>query len=240
VLFGCFSSISYGIVIYGLFINHPDQLDLRIEILQLIVLMAVLSWFSVVGGYISQLRQRINRTNSELSIALTKIEQLVEIDDLTGVYNRRKMLEILKREKALADRGGDGFAICLFDLDHFKQINDSFGHLAGDNVLQLLTKEVQKEIRASDSLARYGGEEFVVILSRTNLEGALEYAERIRIRVEKISHPNLGHKKNVTISIGVVGYTPSESLESLLSKADEALYVAKTNGRNRVEFYKGK
>lgn len=237
VLFGCFSSISYGVVIYGLFLNHPDQLDLSIEILQLIVLMAVLSWFSVVGGYISQLRQRVNRTNSELSIALAKIAQLVEIDDLTGVYNRRKMLEILKREKARADRGGDGFAICLFDLDHFKQINDNFGHLAGDNVLQVLTTEVQKEIRASDFLVRYGGEEFVVILSSTNLDGALEYAERIRIRVAEISYPNLADTTRVTISIGVVCYTPPESLERLLTKADEALYVAKTKGRNRIEIY---
>lgn len=240
VLFGCFGAISYGIVIYGLLIHHPDKLDLRIEILQLIVLIAVLSWFSVVGGNISQLRQRINRANSELTTALTKIEQLAVLDDLTGIYNRRKMMELLKHEKALADRGGAGFAICLFDLDHFKQINDNFGHIVGDNVLQLLTKEVQKEIRASDSFSRYGGEEFIVILNNTNMEGALEHAERIRVRVEEISHPDLDDERNVTISIGIVCYMSVETIERLLSRADEVLYAAKSNGRNRIEIWKEK
>lgn len=238
--FAMFSLASYGVVILGLYVNHPDKVDLRLEFLQLIVLAAVLPWFSVVGGYISRLRTKLNRINTDLTGALAMIEKLAVRDDLTGVFNRRKMIEILRREKALADRSGTAFSICLFDLDYFKHVNDTYGHLVGDEVLRTLTKEVQKELRASDSISRYGGEEFVVILSNTDLDGSLEYAERIRKRTEEIVHPELHDHRNVTISIGVVSYTSDESIESLLARADKALYAAKANGRNRIEFLEKK
>ena len=149
------------------------------DILSIVVLAVVLPWFSLVGGYITKLR-------SQISHALSTIERLAIIDDLTQVFNRRQMYKILEHQKALVDRGIHPFSICIFDLDHFKQVNDTFGHSAGDIVLKTIAQETQRNLRNIDHIARYGGEEFILILTNVEKDQAMICADRIRKIVKRI------------------------------------------------------
>ncbi len=228
------SLASYALVIWLLVLNRPEAVDLQVEIMHWIVLAVVLPWFSLVGGYISQLRTTISKANSELSEALSTIEVLAIHDELTQVYNRRHMLDLLQKEKARADRHAPHFCLGIVDLDHFKNVNDRFGHLVGDTVLRTLVRDIGLEIREADFLARYGGEEFVMVLADTDLAGALRVAERMRKRAENCPYPGLPEDFRVTISIGLTEYVPVESIEMVLARADSALYQAKHRGRNQV------
>jgi diguanylate cyclase (GGDEF)-like protein len=224
----------YGFVIFSLLAHH-HEINLQIEILRWIVLAAVLAWFSLIGSYIYGLRKRVVKANSELSTAMKTIEQIAIQDELTEIYNRRHMLTILKREKALADRGYPPFSFCILDIDNFKSVNDTYGHLAGDMVLRTLAQAIQKDIREEDYVARYGGDEFVLILTYPCLTDAVVCAQRLRKLSENLSFQGFSESFQITISIGVTVYQPFESTDSLLTRADHALYRAKVNGRNRVE-----
>ncbi|MDI6798167.1 MAG: GGDEF domain-containing protein, partial [Desulfatibacillaceae bacterium] len=225
---------SFGISILALHLRHPNILDLRQEILQLVVLAAVLPWFSVIGAYISRLRHNITTANTKLSEAFVTIERMAVMDPLTNVYNRRKLLEILAQEMGRANRGGPVFSVCMIDIDHFKKVNDRFGHIKGDAVLEGLARAIGAVLRSHDTLARFGGEEFVVVLPQTGLAGTLSYAHRMRSMVENLRFGGLPDSFSITISIGVASYEPGESIESLLARADAAMYSAKAQGRNCV------
>jgi two-component system cell cycle response regulator len=158
-------------------------------------------------------------------------------DPLTQVYNRRYMDERLTGEFAFALRHGSPLSILMLDIDHFKQVNDSHGHLAGDEVLKSLAVTLQKTIRVEDLLARYGGEEFLIVARGADPTNATILAERIRRTVQKVVIPwqNLGLQ--ITLSVGIATRTPDKpyaTLEALLSAADGALYAAKEAGRNCV------
>lgn len=224
----------YGVVIAALFAFRPESINLRLELLQLAVLGLVLPWFSMVGGYLSGLRHRLAHSNAELSQALTTISELAVTDQLTGVYNRRRMVEVLEKEKALADRGGPAFAICLFDLDHFKKVNDTLGHLHGDMVLRAFGQGLLGTLRTQDTLARYGGEEFVLVLPQTDEQGALACAERVRLLARELRFPEFPPGFCVTVSAGVAVYGPGEEIENLLARVDAAAYEAKQKGRDQV------
>lgn len=234
ITYAVFSIISYTLVVILLATHHPDQIDFRIEALQWIVFAAVLAWFSIVGSYISSLRQKLSATNHDLKTALNTINELAIHDDLTQAYNRRHMFERLKHEKATADRGGSGFSVAIFDLDHFKKVNDTYGHQKGDDVLKFLIQTVKHEIREIDCVARYGGEEFVIIMSRTAAKGAEECAQRIQKIVAEMKFPSFPASFGITISIGLAIYQPTESIDQLIARADKALFRAKAAGRNQV------
>ncbi len=233
--FALFTLCSYGLVVGLLFYNHPEQVNARIEFLQLIVFGTVLFWFSIIGSYISSLRNRLSTANHELQNACNTIIDLAMHDDLTQVYNRRQMFKELTRTKSLADRGGIPFSIAIFDLDHFKLVNDSYGHQKGDVILKRLVQKCAAELRESDIIARYGGEEFIVIMVDTDINGAVESSQRILESVHKTRYPGFPASFRVTISIGVASYRPVESIDDLILRADNALYQAKANGRNRLE-----
>ncbi len=163
-------------------------------------------------------------------------------DALTGVYNRRYIDRRLPEEAARARRHGHALSCLYLDIDHFKQVNDTLGHLAGDEVLRETAHRIKTELRQSDALARFGGEEFVALLANTDLNSAMVVAERIRASVANtlfaISHSN---PIPISISIGIASLTDNDRHESietiavqLLAKADHALYEAKEGGRNRV------
>jgi diguanylate cyclase len=229
-----FSLASYAIIILLLFKYHPDKINLRIELLQWVVLAAILFWFSIIGSYISGLSQRLSDTNRSLQNALNTISELAIHDELTKAFNRRHLFEELHRQKALADRGSSFFSIALFDLDHFKHANDTYGHLKGDDILKHLIQAVKHEIREVDCLARYGGEEFIIIMTNTDIKRAEECSNRIKKVVEKLKFPGLPESFSITISIGITIYNPNESIEHIISRADKALYRAKSAGRNQV------
>ncbi|SCY71980.1 GGDEF domain-containing protein [Desulfoluna spongiiphila] len=220
---------SYAAVLFFLHRQDPSGFNTRLEVMNLLILMVVLPWFSLVGGYITSLREKVAR-------AMATIEKLAIHDDLTQVFNRRQMFQILEREKALGDRGVHPFSICIFDLDHFKRVNDTFGHEAGNTVLRTVAQAIQKNLRDIDHIARYGGEEFILILTNSGVSEAMQCAERVRALTEGLSYEGLPADFRVTISVGVTKYTPSEDIKASITRADDALYRAKRNGRNRVEY----
>lgn len=225
----------YGSVILLLSSNHPDMIDLKIEIIQWLVFAFTLVGFSLVGSDLSTLRQALRSRNIELKAALERVNEIAITDELTGIFNRRHILNVLKYQKSMADRGDYIFVVCFADLDHFKQVNDRFGHSTGDIVLQkfaVLTKDVIREV---DYIARFGGEEFLLILVKTSLPEALVVSERIRKSIGKFSFGDLSPDLHMTVSIGVTEYHSGERIEELLDRADAALYRAKESGRNRVE-----
>jgi two-component system, cell cycle response regulator len=160
---------------------------------------------------------------------------LATTDALTGLLNRRAFLESTGREVARAKRYNDRLSVILLDVDHFKHINDKRGHAAGDLVLTAVGKLLNNALRTCDIVARWGGEEFVLVLPSTSLEGAEQTAERVR---ELMEHADIkdgnGDRIPVTASFGVATYTGSENLEQVVDRADRAMYLAKSGGRNRV------
>ncbi len=164
-----------------------------------------------------------------------EIYRLMTIDGLTGVYNKRYFREVLEKEMSRSIRYDRSFAVVLFDIDHFKQINDSHGHLAGDAILRQLGSLVQGRARRDDIIARVGGEEFAALLPEVQEEGASEFARTLRELIEATPFYFEGTRIPVTISLGVAFWNPSlRTAEDILKVADENLYRAKRAGRNRV------
>jgi diguanylate cyclase (GGDEF)-like protein len=184
-----------------------------------------------LGRQAAQLQRQVDERTRDLLIANRRLDELASTDGLTGVYNRRRFLELagLERERA---QGGSA-CIALFDLDRFKLINDAHGHLAGDAVIRGAIEVIRQHCRHGDLVGRYGGEEFVLCLPDTGLPLARDIAERIcaALAVTTVSHD--GRSIPVTASIGVAALRPGESIEQWLSRADKALYEAKRAGRNR-------
>ncbi|MCB0327136.1 MAG: diguanylate cyclase [Bdellovibrionales bacterium] len=164
------------------------------------------------------------------------LRNLAMRDPLTKIYNRRYFMDMLNREISYAQRSNLPLTCMLFDLDHFKKINDSYGHQAGDLVLQTVAQRIAKELRIYDAFARYGGEEFAIMLRATALDNALILAERIRSIVEKLSTQVDGKDVKVTVSLGVASLQSGQfsSPDDLLRVADRYLYQAKEKGRNRI------
>ncbi len=198
-----------------------------------------------VGGvdYITKPFQQVEvlaRANTHITLQKQKIllQKLALIDDLTGLNNRRNLSAILKRERKLAKRHNYELACLMFDLDHFKQINDTYGHEFGDVILQKFADIILQNSRSSDYGFRYGGEEFVILLPQTDGAKALTVGEKIRkIMAETTIHEQLTNTPvTVCVSVGVSTLLHNEPGNncSLISRADKALYTAKKNGRNQV------
>jgi diguanylate cyclase len=176
-----------------------------------------------------------NRTVAEQQRELERLRQAAAVDFLTELPNRRQLDERMREEMGRAKRHNQRFSLVVFDLDHFKRINDEFGHAAGDRVLRAIAQLLHDQKRASDFLARYGGEEFVMLLPETPLENALRLAEKIRRRVHEAEFQFQKQRVRVTLSAGVGEVAPeSDSSESLFDRVDAALYQAKREGRDRV------
>jgi diguanylate cyclase (GGDEF)-like protein len=179
--------------------------------------------------------KRILDLQEQLLEAQERLRYQAMHDALTGIWNRGAVVDALARELERAAREGGTLAVAIMDLDHFKRVNDTHGHLAGDEVLREVARRIRAAVRSYDSVGRYGGEEFLVIAPGIEEQQALELAERIRRQIEATPIPTSGPALPVTLSLGVVvqssdGRTP---LESVLSAADQALYEAKRGGRNR-------
>lgn len=160
------------------------------------------------------------------------IHILATTDSLTGIANRREFTAILTSEVARAKRYNTPLSLVMYDIDYFKRVNDSFGHDIGDYVLQTLTHLVKQNIRSADVVARWGGEEFMLLMPQANLQGASTAANKLRQEIADYQFDKVNH---LTVSFGATAYDPADDLNSLLKRADDALYQAKQNGRNRVE-----
>ena len=189
-------------------------------------------------GELSMVIQKA-QTRQRLKMDLKKMqERLVETsvkDELTGLYNRRFFMDSLNVEFQRAIRYKRSLSILIIDVDNFKTINDTFGHLAGDEVLSAISKQLSSCLRRGDLIGRYGGEEFAVLLTETDIEGALQVGEKMRQHVMAQEFKNISMTFGVTISIGVATNLNEETALEMLETADKAMYVAKNDGRNRVE-----
>lgn len=213
----------------GVFHVHPYLLlgkDAYLTTMQLLSLLIAMVTLGAMAYVIAHWRRRE-----------VQLERLSTTDELTGIANRRHFLRNLEREIARAERYGLPLTLVMIDLDLFKEINDGFGHLAGDEVLCRFSQRLARKIRAEDMVGRYGGEEFAIVLPQTDLEGARVMAERCRENIA--ANPvDLGWTRvPITASFGLAcrGADQKLSAEDLLRRADQALYRAKANGRNRVE-----
>jgi diguanylate cyclase (GGDEF)-like protein len=182
---------------------------------------------------LSMMTRETVRKNRELKAANETIERLARTDALTRLANRRTLEETFPREIARTERLGGSLSVVMADLDHFKSINDQYGHQAGDQVLMRAAAVFGSQLRAYDLAARYGGEEFVLLLPETSTAEAAAIAERIREQVAKLEIPEC--PRQITISLGIATWIGGETSVELLARADAALYSAKRNGRNRVE-----
>lgn len=167
-------------------------------------------------------------------LAQRELERLARTDSLTGLLNRQRLMERLEKEVERSTRYGRPLSVMIMDLDHFKEVNDKHGHLAGDSVLVSTAETVTGTLRKTDFAGRYGGEEFCVVLPETGMSGAADLAERLREAVKNTEHSIDGTSLKVTCSIGVAEAS-SEKAEETIAVADAALYRAKRSGRNRVE-----
>ncbi len=160
-----------------------------------------------------------------------ELRQISIKDELTGLYNRRYFNQVLPREIERAKRYDNPLSFIMYDIDHFKKVNDNFGHQAGDMVLKTISDIVLKNIRNVDFVFRIGGEEFVILLIETDKKDAYIVAEKIRRIVEQYDFGNVG---SVTISLGVTGLRKSDTLSRIMKRIDDALYHSKNSGRNRT------
>jgi diguanylate cyclase (GGDEF)-like protein len=205
----------------------------------------------LVAGHVSSslenvlTRQELATANARLrdhDLRLTqlneKLQQLAHTDESTGLFNKRRLFEQLEMEVALAKRYGETFSCLMLDVDDFKQINDTHGHQAGDEILRQIGALLRRTLRVTDFIARYGGEEFTIILPRTNAAGANRVAEKLcsTFMLHGFALPSA--PIYLTVSIGVSCYTATDHLDAqqLISRADNALYHAKRSGKNQVCF----
>ena len=183
-----------------------------------------------------ELRFRLRAGERVLALQ-EKLHFLATRDELTGLFNRRMMLDVMRTELARSRRNGEGFCLGLLDLDCFKQVNDAYGHLAGDAVLCEAAVRVRESVREYDTAGRWGGEAFVVVLSAADAAAGRVVLERIRERISEKMVDLDGVLVEVTVSIGGVVFSADKTIDQLIREADQALHRAKEAGRNRVCFY---
>ena len=162
------------------------------------------------------------------------LNKLSITDELTNLYNRRQLIKSLKEKIYDAERYSMPLSIILFDIDYFKKINDNYGHLSGDEVLRKVSSVFMKGLRKTDIAGRYGGEEFLLVFPNTPLERCLKIAKTLSEQVEKLTFKSVPDRK-ITVSGGVCEYNNEIKYEDFLSRADDLLYIAKNNGKGRIE-----
>lgn len=222
--------VGTGLTMFTLSALRPDDFPAEVEMVHFVLTTAVLAVMGRLSEQLLAIRARLRTQRNELEAALTRIQELATRDALTGLPNRRHITDLFAQMARGAERTGSPLTVCLIDLDHFKRINDSYGHKAGDIVLQRFADTATGALRESDVLARWGGEEFLVLLPDTDLSATLPVAARIHAALAE------GHALDCQVSIGVTQWQgPHDTLDAMLARADAALYRAKELGRNQTQ-----
>ena len=213
---------------------NPESTSTQREIVMFLASLILLPVVTEMAGRLSAIRHQLRMQKKELKVALERNLMLARQDSLTLLPNRRHAQELLEHEERRARRQGLSICVCLFDIDNFKRVNDTFGHAAGDAVLRLLAQQAMGTLRTSDVLARWGGEEFLLVMPETTLPEGLLVVQRLREHLDQdavwAQQPHL----RVTFSGGIAVHQLQETITDTLSRADVALYLAKKQGRNRT------
>lgn len=187
-----------------------------------------------ISAELQQIKRTLAVKETELKAVLAQADEISHTDALTLLPNRKRIVADLQHEIIFSDRYGTPLAISLLDIDLFKNVNDQYGHVAGDEVLRTLAMEFREHIRHPDTIGRYGGEEFLLVLPHSTSKAAAEQAERLCTHVRSLAIESGGNKISLTISIGIAQYRiQKEDWQSFLSRADAALYQAKNRGRDQ-------
>ncbi|MEP6838761.1 MAG: GGDEF domain-containing protein [Bradyrhizobium sp.] len=210
---------------------HDGQLE---RFASLLALVLAIGRCMFLGIFSSSMKKSLYQSGLKLKEAYKRIEELAELDELTGSYNRRCIMRMLDEEIARAARSGASCSIALIDLDWFKRINDAFGHPTGDEVLRTFAITMYANLRNSDRFGRYGGEEFLLVLPDLDAEAAVRALDRLRAIISELDWSAFSPSMKVTISAGVATLKPNETPDTFLARADSALYAAKARGRNRI------
>lgn len=229
--------LSYLLLLAALSNWAPDRVNMKVEVVIIFAYSVVLVLVAYVGSFIAGLRESLRKRNRSLQAALAELEKLARLDSLTRLPNRRSVMEQLEKEQARAQRRvpeSNTLCICIMDIDFFKKVNDTYGHQAGDIVLQRISDTLQKILRRGEFVGRYGGEEFMMILPETTYNGARAASERVRTAIAEMIVPELEEQQGITVSIGVAAYQPGDDIDETINNADKALYQAKSHGRNQV------
>jgi diguanylate cyclase (GGDEF)-like protein len=200
----------------------------------MLVLVLSIGRCMFLGIFSSSMKHSLYQSGLKLKEAYKRIEELAELDELTGSYNRRCIMRMLDEEIARTARNGAPCSIALIDLDWFKRINDAFGHPTGDEVLRTFSITMFANIRSVDHFGRYGGEEFLLLLPDMGTENAVRALDRLRAIIAELDWSAFSPDMKVTISAGVTTLKPEETPDTFLARADSALYAAKARGRNRI------
>lgn len=225
--------VLYALIIWRVGMMHPEALDVTAEFIQWMVFAVITGGVVMVAAEISTIRTRISTRNRELSKFVADMETMATTDGLTGVLNRRHVMERLIKIREMAKRNAFSFVVVYVDLDFFKQVNDNYGHHVGDDVLKGFSKLMQETVTEGDLVARLGGEEFLLVLVNADMNAAMPVIESLREATTGLrfdSAPAL----RISVSMGAAEFSAGESLDHLLARADDALYTAKESGRNRV------
>jgi diguanylate cyclase len=231
--------IAMAIGVAGLFLLSDKPIGLpqgnSLErVATMLVFVLTIGRCTSLGIFSSSMRQSLYQRGLKLKEAYRRIEELAELDELTGSYNRRCIMRMLEEEIFRAQRTEAPFAVALIDLDWFKRINDAHGHPIGDEVLRTFAITVFANIRTTDRFGRYGGEEFLLVLPGTPADSAADILDRLREIIADLDWSAFSANMRVTISAGVATLRPDETSDTLLARADSALYAAKAQGRNRI------
>ena len=198
------------------------------------MILIVLAGCMVVNLRVQQMRQRLDRQRVALAEALAENRALAMRDELTGLYNRRAMVELIQLECRRRRRGQGTLLFAMIDVDHFKRVNDHHGHAMGDHVLRVFADALRANVRETDVLARWGGDEFLLLLRDIEPRSAQTLLERTREAIAALPVPNAPPGLRLSMSAGLALHLPHSSPQETLERADQALYAAKDQGRNRV------
>jgi diguanylate cyclase len=232
--------IGYAGVVAADLLIRDVEVQLFEETVRFLVLASCLLWCTFFGTHVAQLRARLRNQNEALQKHMDEAKRIADRDHLTWAYNRRYIMNALEEERSRSERRHAPFSIVIFDLDHFKLINDRYGHVVGDRVLARFSAIARRELRSADKVSpgrrrnafgRFGGEEFIGLLPETGLEGARQCTERLRAAV---AAERFDAGIRVTFSAGIAVFRHGETGEQTLSRADDALYRAKRAGRDKV------
>ena len=212
----------------------PVRFPPRVELLNFLLIVLMLPTIGWLTGTLSAIRNKLRLQKVQLENALQQNRLLATQDELTGPSNRRHMTTLLVAERGRQQRNRMPISMVLMDIDHFKRINDSCGHQAGDQVLQIFADVITHGLRTGDALARWGGEEFLLMLPNTTAEDALICVERMRGQLAARSFEHIAPKLTVTFSAGIGVCTVDDRTDAIIERADRAMYRAKTSGRNRT------